>query len=279
MINKTIDIWEGYTYHSEGEDGFRPYMDTYILGRDKVRGAVLICPGGAYAKTSDREAEPIAMQFAAAGFHTFVLYYSVAPRKHPQPIRDVARAMTIIRENAKEWKVDPSKVAVCGFSAGGHLAASIGVFYGRSEHFEGVAGINQELLRPDALILGYPVITSGEYAHKRSYLNLLGEDADDELMRYMSPENYVTPDVPPTFIWHTYTDNAVPVENTLMFAQKLRENSVPFEMHVFPNGPHGLSLATEETGEPGTSGTSRHISKWITFCIEWLKETFDIVYI
>ena len=115
MLNQRMDIWESFTYASMGEDGFRPTMDTYILNGNSKRGAVLICPGGGYSYTSPREEEPIALQFNAAGWHGFVLKYSVAPRKHPQPLLDASRAMCLIREHADEWRVDPNKIAVCGF--------------------------------------------------------------------------------------------------------------------------------------------------------------------
>lgn len=268
MINKIIDIWGKGNYQSEGEDGFKPTLDTYILAGEKKRAAVLICPGGGYGFTSEREAEPIAMKFNAAGYHAFVLYYSVEPTKHPQPLLDVSRAMCIIRENAEKWKVDGDRVAVCGFSAGGHLAASLGVHYDKDYLFN-TSLIKKGMNKPNALILSYPVITSGEFAHKGSFDNLVGEEAEEELLQHMSLELQVNKNVPPTFIWHTFEDTVVPVENTLLFAVALRKNNIPFELHVYPKGPHGLSLATDETGDDNISSMP-HVATWMELCIQWL---------
>ncbi len=273
MKNKTIEIWEKDKYQSEAEDGFKPVLDTYILSGAKKRGAVLIFPGGGYEFTSEREAEPVAMQFNAAGYHAFVLYYSVSPRRHPQPLLDALRAMCIIRENADEWNVDPNRVAVCGFSAGGHLAASLGVHWDDPD-IAGSPEINVELGRPDAMILCYPVITSGRFAHRDSFERLLGKEADKKLLSKMSLELHVSKNTPPAFIWHTFDDGLVPVENSLLLAQAMRSFNIPFELHVYPRGPHGLSLATEETGR-GEWDISAHVSTWLGLSIQWLEEVFS----
>jgi acetyl esterase/lipase len=271
MINKTIDIWEGLTYQSKNVNDFRPTLDTYVLSGNKKRGAVLIFPGGGYGFTSDREAEPIAMKYNSAGYHAFVLYYSVAPAKHPQPLIDAVRAINIMRENAEAWNVDPDKIAVSGFSAGGHLAASFGVHW-KKPYLYNNSGLDIETARPNALILSYPVITSGEYAHKGSFINLLGEDAESSLLKEMSLEHQVNATTPPTFIWHTIEDGLVPVENTLLFAQELRNNNIPFELHIYPKGGHGLSLATNETGE--NDQIDPHVSTWMELSIQWLDLVF-----
>jgi acetyl esterase/lipase len=273
LIHKTIELWEKGTYQSEGTDGFRPTLDTYILDGIKQRGAVLICPGGGYGFTSKREAEPIAMQFNAAGFHAFVLYYSVAPRRHPQPLLDISRAMCIIRENVEEWHTDSNKIAVCGFSAGGHLAACLGVHWKQS-YIQNAQGIKASMNRPNALILCYPVITSGQYAHRGSFDNLLGEEPKKELLLEMSLEDQINANTPPAFIWHTFNDNSVPVENSLFFATKMRSQGIPFELHIYPEGPHGLSLATAETDE-GNKGTHQHVATWMKLCTEWLGKLFE----
>lgn len=268
MLAKTIDIWENYTYESKRDDNFRPTLDTYVLSGNKKRPAVLICPGGGYAYTSEREAEPIAKKFNAAGYHAFVLYYSTAPSKHPQPLLDVSRAMCILRENAEAWKVDSDKITVCGFSAGGHLVASLGVHWNKS--YLEVPGITAELNRPNALILSYPVISSGEFAHRGSFENLLGLETTEAYLYEMSLEHHISEITPPTFLWHTFADTSVPVENSLFFAQGLRKNNIPFELHIYPDGPHGLSLATEETGNE-TGGIDPHVATWIDLCVQWLK--------
>lgn len=271
MIHEKIAIWEDTDFLYEGIDDFVPTLDTYILDGEKKRASILICPGGAYTFTSPREAEPVAKQFNAAGFNAFVLYYSVAPKRHPQPLMDLSRAMCILRQNADKWSLDPDKIAVCGFSAGGHLAASLGVHWNKP-YLEGIPGIKTDMIRPNALILSYPVITSGEYAHLGSIKNLLGHRASDlDLLKEVSLELQIHEGTPPTFIWHTFNDGAVPLENTLLFVQGLRKNNIPFELHIYPDGPHGLSLANEET-DNGNMGSYPHVATWIKLCIEWLKD-------
>ncbi|HUZ17195.1 MAG TPA: alpha/beta hydrolase [Spirochaetia bacterium] len=272
MKSGKIDIWQGYAYAGEGTDGFRPTLETYVLDGERPRPLVLVCPGGGYHFVSPREAEPIALQFNAAGFHSCVLDYSVAPRRHPQPLRDLSRAMCIAREHAAEWKVNADQIAVCGFSAGGHLAASLGVHWNKP-YLANVPGIDVGLNRPDALILSYPVLTSGGFAHRGSFANLLGEDPSKELLEEMSLELQVTSETPPAFLWHTVNDEAVPVQNSLLFADALRRSGVPFELHLYPRGPHGISLATAETSRTPEEEDS-HIGTWMTLCIEWLRMLF-----
>ena len=269
MINKTIDLWVNQAYEYSKIDSFRPSLVTYVLAGEKSRSAVLICPGGGYSFTSDREAEQVAMQFNAAGFHAFIVYYSCAPRKHPQPLLDVSRAMCIIRENAEEWMVNRDEIAVCGFSAGGHLAASLGVHFNKPYLFENT-GIKKDLNKPNALILNYPVISSSEFAHRDSFINLLGADAESNLLYDMSLEHHVNEETPPTFIWHTFEDKTVPVENSVLFAQALCRKRIPFELHIYPEGSHGLSLATEETCTEDKE-VNPHVASWLNLCIEWLK--------
>ncbi len=272
MISRSIDIWENDIYQGEGGDGFRPILDTYILDGERKRGAVLICPGGCYSFTADREAEAVALQFNAAGYHAFVLYYSVAPRRHPQPLLDVSKSMCLIRENADKWNILPDQIAVCGFSAGGHLAASLGVHWDKP-YLQQAKGIKPGMNQPNACILCYPVITSGEFAHRESFNNLLGENATQDMLYDMSLEHQISKKTPPVFIWHTFDDDLVPVENSLLFAKGLRTNNLPFEMHIFPHGLHGLSLATEETETKDKKyGVHPHIATWIKLCIEWLDE-------
>ncbi|HOJ09295.1 MAG TPA: alpha/beta hydrolase [Clostridiales bacterium] len=273
MISKIIKLWDKDAYRSSEVTTFRPTLTTYILNGSRKRGAVLVVPGGGYSFTSPREAEPIALQFNAAGYHAFVLDYSVAPAKHPQPLLDASRAMCIIRKNAEEWNVDSEKIAVCGFSAGGHLAASLGVYWDK-EYLSNIPGVEIELNRPNALILAYPVITSGQYAHRGSFINLLGENATSELLYEMSLEHHVSEKTPPAFIWHTFADQGVPVENSLLFTQSLRNKSIPFELHIYPEGGHGLSLATEETATRPDQVVP-HAATWIKLCLEWLNLQFS----
>jgi acetyl esterase/lipase len=279
MICTTIDIWKDLPYTHAGEEAFRPLLHSYVLdlthretAEDGIRPrpAVLVLPGGGYRMTSPREGEPIALQFTAAGIHAFVLHYSVAPNRHPQPLRDASRAMNIIRERAGEWNVDPGRIAVCGFSAGGHLTASLGVHWDK-EFLQGVPGLEPGRNRPDGLILGYPVISSGEHGHAGSFGNLLGDVASDDMLRFMSLELQVGDHTPPAFLWHTFDDAAVPVANSLLFAEALRAQGIPFELHVYPEGPHGLALATEETANNPEQVVPRTQS-WISQASSWVKE-------
>lgn len=275
MIQKSIDIWEGFDFLSKSMVNPRPMLTTYILNGEKTRDAVLILPGGGYEFTSPREAEPVALQYAAAGYNAFVLEYSVGPNRFPQALRDTCRALTLIRQNAADWNTNPDKIAVCGFSAGGHLAASLGVFRNRPELFS-AAGIDNNAVEPNALILAYPVITSGEFRHDGSFQNLLGTNATPEMLEMMSLETQVSPATPPVFVWSTFEDELVPVENSLLFASALRRHKVPFELHVYPRGVHGLSLATEETSNE-TYIASSHVATWLELSIRWLKLTFNKV--
>lgn len=250
MIQTKIDLWNGYDYNSEMEDDFRPTMTTYIRSGENQRGIVVIFPGGGYGFTSPREAEPIAMAYASAGYHSVVVDYSVAPRRHPRPLFDGMRALSIVIENAEEWKVDLGKVFVCGFSAGGgHLCASISNMY-EEQWLREVKGIDTKGLRIKGAILSYPVILYGEHMHSGSFTNLLGKGKEEQVYQSMSMEKKVHDKTPPaTFLWHTVEDAAVPVENSLAYAKALRKHKRPFELHIYPYGHHGLSLATEEVSE------------------------------
>ncbi|GGF83681.1 alpha/beta hydrolase [Paenibacillus aceti] len=273
MMERIVEVWDQDTYTGQLEDGFTPKIETYILKGEQKRGAVLICPGGGYGYTSEREAEPIALEFNAAGFHAFVLHYSVAPRKHPQPLLDVSRSIRLIREHAEEWNIVKDKIAVCGFSAGGHVAASLGVHWDKPFLQDGYDD-QAETNRPDALILSYPVISSGEHAHRDSFNNLLGAEPEASLLAEMSLEEQVNEKTPPAFIWHTFEDQLVPVENSLLFAQAMRRQGIPFELHIYPEGPHGLSLATKLTAT-NEEQINPHVATWMDLCIQWLNCLFE----
>ena len=256
---RSLWLWSEEEFDA-AEPGFRPWLDPYPLASEIARGAVLICPGGGYARRAYHEGILIAECFNALGYHSFVVHYSVAPHRHPQPLRDVARAMRMIRQRAGEWHVDPSRIAVCGFSAGGHLAASLGVHFGHSALAADNAddGVSS---RPDALVLCYPVISGGAHRHQGSFDNLIGPDATEEARAEMSLELQVTAETPPTFLWHTVEDAAVPVENSLLFAQALRRHNISFELHIYPQGRHGLGLSAEDP----------HVATWVDLCAGWLR--------
>ena len=206
------------------------------------RPMVIVCPGGAYCSLSDREGEPVAMQFTAMGYHSAVLRYSVAPAHHPAALLELGRAVATVRSHAGRWCVDGRRIAVLGFSAGGHLAACSGTLYRNIEVIANDPADNMDHA-PDALVLCYPVISSGVYGHQQSFEALAGNDG--ELKEYLSLEKRVSKDTPPAFLWHTAEDDTVPVENSLMFVKAMRECNRPVELHVFPEGRHGLGLAPD----------------------------------
>lgn len=272
MLHKIIPLRD-----DETEYRFMPTMKTYILDTSEVdfeRPSVVICPGGGYQHVSYREAERVALSYNAAGFHSFVVTYAVAPHKHPEPIKNIAKAIEIVRENAVKWHLDPNKIAVCGFSAGGHLAASISSLWNDETIFT-KEEIAEEKHKPNGTILAYPVITSGEFAHKGSFKNLIGPDETDELWGKLSLETRVHKGTPPAFLWHTYEDAAVPVENTLLYVNALRKENIPFELHVFPSGGHGLSLVSNET--VWSIPLFKRDYPWHELSVEWLKELFNLI--
>ncbi|MGG5253702.1 alpha/beta hydrolase [Neobacillus sp. SM06] len=267
MLCEKLDI---RTKNSEAK------LYTYILDnspeidRQRKRPMVIICPGGGYAFTSDREAEPVAIKMNAMGFHACVLRYSVRPAVFPTALAELALAVALIRKNADQWHVDRNKIIVAGFSAGGHLVASLGVFWNKPFLQERL-DISMEEIKPNGILLSYPVITSGSYAHKGSFVALLGENYD-ELIQEVSLEKHVSADTPPTFLWHTYSDQSVPVENSLLFANSLLENKVSLELHIYPNGIHGLSLGTEETQSANNERTFQpEVANWIEMAGRWIK--------
>ncbi len=221
------------------------YIPTLKTAPGMQRPSIVICPGGGYEHLSDREAEPIALVFAAMGFNAFVVWYRIAPNRHPAPLHDVAAAVAWVRAHAEEYCAAPDAIAVAGFSAGGHAAGSLGVFW-QDAALMAEAGLTPEAVRPNALLLCYPVIDGGEFAHRGSFVNLTGSE-DITLHEQYSLHRRVTADVPPTFLWHTFEDGAVPVENTLMMASALRRCGVMTEVHIFPHGGHGLALANPLT--------------------------------
>ncbi len=258
-------------------------LTVYIQEKSKEiklskRPLILLCPGGGYAYTSDREAEPMALTFLAKGFNAAILRYSCAPATYPTALLELGRAFQIIRDNADEWNVDSDAIVVEGCSAGGHLAASYACFWKKDFLSEKLFGKtdddNKEKLRPNGLMLCYPVITSGEFAHRDSFKNLLGTRYD-ELVDEMSLENASCEDVPRTFIWHTYTDGSVPVENSLLFAMTLKKYNINTELHIFPVGGHGLALANKITESPSAKEVIPQCEPWTELAVTWMNQYWN----
>jgi acetyl esterase/lipase len=244
-------------------------LTPFLCTGSEKKGTVLLCPGGGYEYISPREGKPVALAFNERGYDAFVLDYTVADKDNgrsaplnTKPLADLSSAVAHIRENAERYNIDPNKIAVCGFSAGGHLAASLGVYWHTPAFWGGDKPA--AIYRPNALILCYPVITAGEYKHAGSIANLAGGgDAS-----VFSLENYVSAKTPPAFIWHTSEDAAGPVQNSLLFASRLAEHGVPFELHVYPFGWHGLSLANAKLNK---GFENKHVGGWFNSCVEWLE--------
>ena len=245
-------------------------QNTPEIASARKRPCVLICPGGAYATTSDREAEPIALQFLAADISCAVLRYSVAPKEYPAALIQLAKAVAYLRANAEEFALDSEKILVFGGSAGGHLAASLGVFWNHP-FMEELCGCNKKCFKPNGLLLAYPVLTGGAYTHEGTMRNLLGEQDSPQSRQAQSLERFVNEDTPKTFLWHTANDDAVPVENSLLFAAALSHCHIPFELHIYPYGRHGLALASQLTGEE-KSLIIPHCQDWIEKAIEFVQQ-------
>ena len=223
------------------------------------RPAVLILPGGAYTWTSPREAEPVALRFAARGWAAFVLDYSCAPLSFPVSLREAALAMRYIRENAQAMEIDPHMVAAMGFSAGGHLCGTLGTLWDAPEV---TALVPAEMVRPDALGLCYPVAVSWGRTHEKSFENITA--GDRKLWERLSLDALVRPDMPPVFLWHTRNDGAVPCRNSLELACAMEKAGVDFAMHIYRSGRHGLATATAMSCEASfLRGISRDIPGWI----------------
>ena len=238
---------------------------------NKKRETIIICPGGGYEFTSDREAEPIALKFVAQGFNAVVIRYSIAPVRYPTALLELAETVRYVREKEKEWNVETEKVIVCGFSAGGHLAGSLGVLW-NNEIIEKYLDIKNEEVKPNAMILCYPVISSGEFAHKGSFDSLLGEKEAEISRENLSLEKLVSIETPKTFLWHTFDDGTVPVQNSLLFSNALASNKVQFELHIYPSGVHGLGLCEEITAMNGRSEhINSHIASWFNLACQWIK--------
>ena len=267
MLLKTLDV------HVKGS---QPYASAtlylYEASRElmtNVRPLIIVCPGGGYAYTSDREDDPIAMQFTAMGYHTAVLRYSVEPARFPTALEEVGSLIRQAREHSEAWRIDPERIAVVGFSAGGHLACSYCALWRESWVAEDLH-TTPDMLRPNGMILGYPVITSGPRAHHDSFRCLLG-DRYEEKKADLSLENCVTDAMPPAFVWHTQADPVVPVQNSLMLVSAMTDKHIPVEFHMFRNGQHGLSLANWVTQAASGACIEPPVTQWIPLVRTWLE--------
>lgn len=265
MLHKKIELYETGSHNA--------YFTTYFIESNaeitnRKRPVAVICPGGAYCSISCREGEPIALQFLSRGYHAVVLNYSIYPdATYPTALLELGRVVQMLREKSDEWLVDTDSIFLVGFSAGGHLAASYSCLWAEEMIAEGL-NCPKEMLKPDALILGYPVITP-EHTLGGSFRHLLG-DRYDELIDEMSLEKRVNSSNPPTFLWHTATDEAVSYVNSLLFEKALKEKNIPVKLTIYPEGKHGLALANEVTAIDD-SQILPSCQDWFDRALEWIK--------
>ena len=241
----------------------------------RKRPAAIICPGGGYRVTSNRCGEPVAFSLLAKGVIPFVLHYSVAPDVYPAALLEVGEAVACVRSHSEQWDIDPDKIMVWGFSAGGHLALSLGVYW-QEDLFWKALGRKAEMVRPDALVLAYPVVSSGKYAHRPSFDELLGDREDKALLlNKLSLENHIKGQVPPVFLWATATDETVPAQNSMMLAEALLEGGGDVEFHLYRKGTHGLSLATKESMRQDGYGVQKECQSWLELACTWWSSLFS----
>ncbi len=236
------------------------------------RPAVLVCPGGGYSSCCPREGDPVAFQYMAQGYHTFVLQYSI--REHavfPNSLLDLCAAMKLIRENAEEFGVIEDQIAVLGFSAGGHLAASLGVYWNDPEIMERSGCLNGEN-KPNAMILLYPVISTSWMENQQQLERIIGDNDWESTYKKLNLQTGVTKDTPQTFLCHTARDAGVPVKDSIYFATALLNAGVPCELHIFPNGDHGLSLGTPQVN---VNGGDKSFAQWVDLSVSWLDRLFS----
>ncbi len=269
-----IELKKEYTFLGDG--GKNPTVTAYLpynlkeMGRaDQKRPCMVICPGGAYAMVSERESEPIALKFLNLGFNVFVLNYSVTPHRYPAQLIEVAAAFDLIYKNADKWHCDTQKIGIIGFSAGGHLAAH----YSNAYNCADVRKFFADSKSPNFTVLGYPVISADKkIAHQGSFVNLLGQYPERDRATEFSCECLVTADSPKAFIWHTVGDAAVSVQNSLVYANALTENGVPFALHIYPYGQHGLSTADYLTNNAcDLDSKKEYAAEWLNDLQKWLS--------
>ncbi len=257
-----MKLWNGKAPFGAVKD-FEPEITEYIAKGSE--SAVIVCPGGAYAMRAPHEGPDIAEWLNKNGVSAFVLDYRTAEGQHLgyAPLSDAMRAIRYVRYNAEKWGIDKNKIAVMGFSAGAHLAASLSVHYDK-DIYTPSDDIDRENTRPDATILCYPVIDMFEYRHDGSRQNLIGENPLHKDKEFMSLYRHINENTPQTFIWHTSSDAAVPIENTLLYSSALSKSQIPFEVHIYPIGHHGLGLAK------GGDRECPHVAQWADSLLKWL---------
>ncbi len=266
-MQTAIPLWPDGAPGALGTNAYDiPTVTPYLPdGTNATGAAMVICPGGGYGVLAAHEGKDYALWLNQHGITCFVLKYRLGSKgyRHPAMLNDAARALRWVRAHAADYKVDSHRVGIIGSSAGGHLASTLLTHFDAGDTNSSDV-VERQSSRPDLGILCYAVISTGEFAHKGSIQNLLGTNPAPELLRLLSNELQVTTNTPPCFLWTTFEDNGVPMENTLLFAEALRKNHVPFDLHVYEKGRHGIGLKDKP---PFT-----HPHPWANDCLFWLKE-------
>lgn len=259
---RPIPIWAPMGF-GRADASARPdvLLTPYWPSHGRLAGAVVVCPGGGYAVRAAHEGEPVARWLTTLGIAAFVLDYRVAPDRHPAPLDDARRALRLVRHFAGEWSIRADRIGIMGFSAGGHLAATVATHVDAGNPGDDDP-IERRDSRPDAVVLGYPVVSFGDIAHAGSMRNLLGDEPTFALRQHLSADLHVSDRTPPMFLWHTADDHGVPVEHSLRLAAALGRHGVPFALHVFPHGAHGLGLGNDDPV----------VGQWAALCAGWLSD-------
>lgn len=265
FMNEELYLWPDGSENNGKNENYRPKIRIYYPTQRKDMkdryAAVLICPGGGYYVQAPHEGQPLAQLFAMNGLVGIVLTYRVYPDRYPGSYSDACRAMRILRANAETYNINPDRIGIMGFSAGGHLASTIAT---QPELYKDPKDdlASSYSARPDRVVLGYPVISFiDDYAHMGSAKSLLGEEPDKSMAKQLSNNHQVTKDNPPAFLFHTAEDKGVPVQNSLSFAEACIINNVPVELHVYPFGDHGVGMALDDPS----------LKSWTELLINWLK--------
>lgn len=258
-------LWPEGTPGKVGDDPDKdvPTLTVYRPEEGKASGAaIVVCPGGGYGGLAAHEGEPVARWLNEVGVTAFVLKYRLGPRyHHPAMLDDAGRAIRTVRARAAEWGVDPKRIGILGFSAGGHLASTAGTHFDAGDPAS-ADPIARASSRPDLMVLVYPVISfSTPYGHRGSLRNLLGDNPDPEVVESLSNELQVTKETPPAFLVHSHEDTVVPPENSMLFVMALRRNGVPSELHMFEKGQHGYGMALDDP----------ELKAWPEACKHWLR--------
>ncbi len=260
--DRVIPLWPDDCPHHGAADA-APRLEVYrpTVRSGEPAAAIIVLPGGGYHHLADHEGAPVARLFASRGLVGVVCRYRTAPHRHPAPYADAARAVRRVRSLRRELGIDPQRLGLMGFSAGGHNACTVATQpdLHLDEHDDLVGAFSA---RPDRLILAYPVVSFINHAHGRSAQNLLGPNATDVMLKNLSGERHVKPNTPPTFLFHTADDPGVPVENSLHFAAACRRAGVPVELHVYAHGRHGVGMAEDHPA----------LRSWTSLMLDWLSD-------